>query len=83
MRNTHVGGLDYIAVLNQQLTFGPSVSSHTVHVQIFDDDSLEEDTENFTAILSINNIVPRLQLGAQLAIVNVSDNEGEPVFIAC
>ena len=61
MMNTHVGGLDYVDVLNQQLTFGPSVSSHAVHVQILDDDSLEEDIENFTATLSTN--IPTLQCG--------------------
>ena len=76
--NTHVGGLDYIAILNQRLTFGPSVSSHTVHVQILDDDSLEENIENFTATLSTNT--PTLQLGDQLATVNISDNESESLY---
>ena len=75
--NTYVGGLDYIAVLNQQLTFGPSVSSHTVHIQILDDDSFETNTENFTATLSTS--VPRLQLGNPLAM-KIADNEGEPVL---
>ena len=73
--NTHVGGLDYIAVLNWRLTFGPSVSSHTVHVRIFDDDSFEKNIENFTATLSTN--IPTLQFGDQLATVNISDNESE------
>ena len=76
--NTHVGGLDYVDVLNQQLTFGPSVSSHTVHVQILDDDSLEEDIESFTATLSTN--IPTLQCGDQLATVNISDNESESLY---
>ena len=79
--NTHVGGLDYVAILNQRLTFGPSVSSHTVHVPILDDDSLEENVENFTATLSTNT--PTLQLGDQLATVNISDNESESLYIYC
>ena len=77
--NTHVGGLDYVAILNQRLTFGPSVSSHTVDVQILDDDSLEENIENFTATLSTNT--PTLQLGDQLATVNISDNESKSLYI--
>ena len=74
----HAGGLDYKAVLNQQLTFSPIVSSHTVHVQILDDSTFEENTENFTATLSTS--IPRLQLSNQLVTLKIADNEGEPVF---
>ena len=69
-----------MAILNQQLTFGPSVSSHTVHVGILDDDSFEENVENFTATLSTNNAIPGLHLGAQLATVNITDNDSEPSY---
>ena len=72
-----IGGLDYVAILNQQLTFDASMSSHTVHVGIVDDDSFEENVEYFTATLSTN--IPRLQLGVQLATVNIADNESKPI----
>ena len=70
--------MDYVDVLNEQLTFGPSVSSHTVHVQILDDHSLEEDIENFTATPSTN--IPTLHCGDQLATVNISDSESESLY---
>ena len=78
--NVHVGGLDYVAILNQQLTFGPSVRSHTVYIQILDDDSFEKNTENFTVTLS-TNIAPRFHLGDHLATLNISDNESESVTV--
>ena len=70
-----------MAILNQQLTFGPSVISHTVHVRILDDDRFEKNIENFTATLSTTNNIPRLHLGAQLATVNITDNESESVLL--
>ena len=73
--HNHIGGLDYAAVLNQQLTFSPSVRSHIVHVGILDDDFLEKDIENFTCTLSVD--VPRLQLVTQSAIVNIADNDSK------
>ena len=65
-------------MLNQQLTFGPSVRSHIVYVGILDDNFFEANIEKFTCTLSTN--VPRLQLGAQSAIVNITDNDSKPVM---
>ena len=77
MINRYADDLDYVSILNHQLTFGPSVSSQTVRIEIIDDNSFEENVENFTVTLSTNNATPRLLLGAQLATVNITDNESE------
>ncbi len=77
MHNNHLDGLDYLAILNQPLMFGPSVRSHVVRVEIRDDVRFENNVENFTAILSTDNVFPRLHLGVQLATVNITDNESE------
>ena len=73
--------MDYVAILNHHLTFGPSVSSQTVRIEIIDDDSFEENVENFTITLSTNNTTPRLLLGAQLATVSITDNESESTLL--
>jgi hypothetical protein len=73
-------GLDYLAVLNQLLTFGPSVRSHIVRVEILDDVRFEKNVDKFTATLSTDNIIPRLHLGVQLATVNINDNDSESVL---
>ena len=77
MFNRYAEGLDYVSILNHQLTFGPSVSSQTVCIEIIDDNSFEENVENFTITLSGNNAIPRLHLSDQLATVNITDNESE------
>ena len=56
------------------------MSSHIVHIGIFDDVRFEEDIENFTATLSTDNIIPRLHLDVQLATVDITDNESESVI---
>ena len=73
--------MDYLAILNWPLTFGPNLRSHVVHVEIlsFDDDRFEKNVENFIAALSTNNVISRLHIGVQLATVNITDNESEPV----
>ena len=68
-------------MLNQRLTFSPSVRSHIVHVKIIDDDLFEANIENFTCTLSTN--IPRLQLGAQSAIVNITDNDSKQSCNVC
>ena len=51
--------------------------SQVVRIEILDDITFEKDVENFTTTLSTDNIIPRLHLGAQLATVNITDNESE------
>ena len=53
--------------------------SHIVHVGILNDDFFEANIETFTCTLSTD--VPRLQLGAQSAIVNITDNDSKRVII--
>ena len=71
--------MDYLAILNRPLTFGPNLRSHIVDVEILDDDRFENNVENFIAALSTNNVISRLHIGVQLATVNITDNESEPV----
>ena len=71
--------MDYLAILNRPLIFGPNLRSHIVPVEILDDDRFENNVKNFIATLSTNNVISRLHIGVQLAAVNITDNESEPV----
>ena len=77
MHRNHLDDLDYLAILNQPLTFDPSVRSQVVRVEILDDLILEKNVESFTTTLTTDNIIPRLRLGVQLATVSITDNESE------
>ena len=75
MLHNPTGGLDFSAIVDQQVIFGPSRSSHIIPIEIIDDDGFEEETESFFAILSTD--VPRLQLTTESAIVNITDTDSK------
>lgn len=80
MHSNHLDGLDYLAILQRPLTFGPSVRSRVILIEILDDVRFEKDVENFTATLSTDNVIPRFHLGVQIATVNITDNESESLL---
>lgn len=71
-----VGGIDFGAILNLQLTFHPSMSSHVVYIQILND-TVKEKTESFT--VSLYTDIPRVKFTNQSAQIIITDDDGEPL----
>ena len=67
--------MDYGEISDRQLIFSSAVSNLAVHVDIIDDNVLEELVERFTAVLS--SVVPRLTLLPEVANVDIIDNDGQ------
>ena len=67
------GGLDFIGVLNHQLSFTPTMTSHTVLIEITNDDIYEDEAKHFTVSLFTNEV--RVHLRNMSTIVNIIDDD--------
>ena len=71
------GGLDYVPIVNQLLTFSPTMrfvsAPVTVNITILDDDSFEDNVEVFACTLSTNASL----LDVRSATVRIIDDESE------
>ena len=70
--------MDFTPVYDLRLTFGPSISSHSIPIMIVDDAIFEEENETFSVTL-MQDIHDHLSvnLTTSLAKVYIKDNDSE------
>lgn len=70
-------GSDYTAVLGRTVTIAPNMESQIVTVSIIDD-SLYEQSEDFTGSLSLSAGSTRVTIGPQsVTTATIQDNDGK------